>query len=480
MARALPPGVAAALVFGSSGAVLVLEILAVRLLAPYVGLTLETYTTIIGVVLGGIAAGSALGGRAADGTDPRRLLAGLLIAGGLLAIATVPLVRALGDAAEEATAGTAALFVALIAFLPPAAVLSAVTPAVAKLQLGDLEQTGAVVGRLSAWATAGALTGTFATGFILVPLLPTGTTVTVLGAALVLAGIAAALRLGSLTASAALAAVAGAAFLSGSGALLGSRCDSESVYFCAQVDRDPDRATGRILRLDDLRHSYVDLGDPRHLEFDYARWVGDVIEARRPRDAVWIGGGGFTLPRYLAAVVPGATSTVLEVDEQLVELVRSELGLRTTDALRVRTGDARRTLRTLPSSSADLLVGDAFGGQAVPWHLTTRELVADIRRVLRPAGVYAVNVIDSGDLKFARAIAATLNDAFAHTAYVDDEPAGGNIVLLAGDRPLRLERVRFGRAARLRNRETTEIFARDAPVLTDDDAPADQLLTPTG
>src|SRR3954447_1777011 len=90
--------VAAALVFLASGAVLVLEILGIRLLAPYVGLTLETTTTIIGTVLAGIAAGGALGGPAADRMDARRLIPELLVAGALLAIGTVPLVRTLGPA----------------------------------------------------------------------------------------------------------------------------------------------------------------------------------------------------------------------------------------------------------------------------------------------------------------------------------------------------------------------------------------------
>src|SRR3954468_20124764 len=152
--------VAALLFFVASGAVLVLEILAVRLLAPYVGATLETYTTIIGVVLGGIAFGSASGGKLADRADPRLLVPGLLVTGGLLALATVPLVRVLG-VATRGYGPEGALIVALLAVFPPAAALSAVTPAVAKASLRDLGETGAVVGRLSAFATAGALAGTF-------------------------------------------------------------------------------------------------------------------------------------------------------------------------------------------------------------------------------------------------------------------------------------------------------------------------------
>ena len=121
MARpaALHPALAALVVSGASGSVLVLEILGVRLLAPYVGLTLETYTTIIGVVLGGIATGAALGGRAADQLDGRRLLAVLLIAGGLLAMATVPLVRVFGEALDGG-GDAGALAIALFSLLPPA------------------------------------------------------------------------------------------------------------------------------------------------------------------------------------------------------------------------------------------------------------------------------------------------------------------------------------------------------------------------
>src|SRR5215207_617815 len=94
--KALPMPAAAALVFVAAGAVLMLEILAVRLLAPYVGLTLETTTSIIGAALAGIAIGAALGGRLADRTDARRLVVMLLIGGGVLALLIVPFVHWLG------------------------------------------------------------------------------------------------------------------------------------------------------------------------------------------------------------------------------------------------------------------------------------------------------------------------------------------------------------------------------------------------
>ena len=145
-----PTNLGAGLVFIASGAVLVVELLGIRLLAPYVGLTLETTTRSSAPCSAGIAAGAALGGRAADRVSPRLLLPVLLAAGGALAIATVPVVRVLGPALRGG-GDLAALVIALMALLPPAAVLSAVTPAVAKLQLA----TSARPGRWSAGCRRG-------------------------------------------------------------------------------------------------------------------------------------------------------------------------------------------------------------------------------------------------------------------------------------------------------------------------------------
>ena len=477
----LHPALAAALVFLASGAVLVLELLGLRLLGPYVGLTLETTTAIIGVTLAGIAVGAAAGGYAADRTDPRRLLAGLLMGGGALSLLTVPIVRELGPGltggGELAIVG-----VSTLALLPPAAVLSAVTPTVARLQLREVRTGGTVFGRLSAWATAGALAGTFATGFVLVPLLAVSTSMLATGALLVLVGIGVGLR-GGATRRGSAAPIA--VFALAAGALTAAAdtpCDAESTYHCARVESDPGRAGGRELILEDISHSYVDLDDPRHLEFDYTRWIGDAIDAmapaRDPLDAVFVGGGGFTLPRYLAATRPGSRSRVLEVDGELVDLARERLGLRTSALLRVTVGDARVELRALPSSSADVVVGDAFGGRNVPWHLTTAEWVGEVRQVLRPGGLFAVNVIDQPPLNLLKAEAATLLDAFADVRLVVlPGPAGGNQVLLASDRPLGAVRT-TARGAHTLGRIAVKRLSADAQVLSDDDAPADQLLSP--
>jgi spermidine synthase len=483
----MPRVVAGCLVFVSSAAVLVLEILAGRLLAPYVGVSLETYTSVIGTMLAGIAAGSFFGGYLADRIDPRRLVGPLVVAGGAFALMTVPVVRGLGDASGQGGSG-ATVFLALGGFFLPAAVLSAVTPTVVKLQLHDLHETGGVVGRLSGLGTLGALVGTFVTGFVLVAHVPTRAVIYGVGATLLVVGIALWVWLSRRDPVVIGAIVAFAVVGGGLAAVVQEPCQIESAYFCMRVEHDPARVGGRTLWLDDLRHSYVDLDDPTHLEFDYAKSVADSVEAAQPGDgsidALYVGGGGFTLPRYFAATRPGSRATVLELDPAVPEIARERLGLRTSDALRVDIGDARLNIRTTPSDSVDVVVGDAFGGLSVPWHLTTREFVAEVRRVLRPGGIYVINVIDYPPFRFARAELATLQEQFAWVGAIASEAkfagvVGGNVVLVASDSApdqAALDAAVGAHTDTLATGATLDAFVAGAPVLTDDFAPVDQWL----
>jgi spermidine synthase/MFS family permease len=480
---------AGALVFLTSAAVLVLEILAGRLLAPYVGVTLQTYTGIIGTVLAGIALGTWLGGLVADRVDPGRVLGPAILLGGALSLLTVPVVRWLGEGWADGGAG-AIVGLSFVGFFAPAVVLSTVPPLVIKLELRDLGETGAVVGRLSALGTAGAIAGTFVAGFVLVGLAPTSALIPGIGVSLTVGGLAVWIWLSRADRSAtgAIAVVALLGLVAT--AATGGNCDVETEYYCARVELDPDRPSGRLLVLDDLRHSYVDLTDPTHLEFRYIQAFAAAIDGTRdeaePLDVLHVGGGGLTMPRWLRATRPGSTGTVLELDPGIVELAEERLGFVPGPDVEIRTGDARLGLRRLPDDAYDVVLGDAFGGVAVPWHLTTVEVVRDLRRVLRHDGLYAVNVIDRGPLGFARAELATLAAVFDEVAVVATPVAlsgyGGNLVLLASDAPIDTGAVTD---ALRRLRTTQDVLSgpaldaliADARPLTDDHAPVDQLIT---
>ena len=353
----MSPLAAAALVFTSSGAVLALEILAGRLLAPYVGVTLESYTGIIGVILAGIATGSWLGGRIADRRDPHGLLGPILTFGGATALLTIPIVDYLGQNMRGARPATVVVL-ALCGFVVPAAILSAVTPVVVKIQLRDLDATGRVVGRLSAVGTFGALFGTFVTGFVLIAALPTRPVIRGIGFALVALGAAVWLWMARRrdVVDRPGVGVMGVAVLAGLASFGQSNpCEYESAYFCAFVQHDPDDASGRILWLDTLRHSYVDLDDPTHLEFSYARTMSDVLATiapeGQPLEVVHIGGGGLSLPRYLDATRPGTHSTVLEIDPLLTTIAEDELGYEPVPSIDIVNGDARLNIDGVPTTA---------------------------------------------------------------------------------------------------------------------------------
>ena len=495
--RALPDWVAAGVTFLASGSVLVLEVVGLRLIAPYVGVTLQTSTAVIGFALAAIAVGAWAGGATADRTDPRRLLAPLLVAGGALVVAVLPLVRFAGDLLTGAAAGNV-LLLAAVAIVLPAALLSAVPPMVVSLQLRSLDETGSVVGRLSGIGTLGGIVATFATGFVLVAVLPgsvilvgTGVLVVLVGLALAVLlrrrapGVVGALPVGLLVLAVAAPVVA---------AVAPTPCERETAYHCARVEADPERSSGRVLVLDTLRHSYVDLADPTYLEFEYVRAIASVTDAiapdGEPLSALHVGGGGLTLPRYLAEVRPGTASRVLEVDPGVVDVDEQELGLQTSAELQVRVGDGRVGLQEEPAGERDLVVGDAFGGLSVPWQLTTVEALRLVDDALAADGVYAVNLIDHPPLDFVRAELATMREVFPEVVLLARAPVlagedGGNVVAVASRRPLPVEAITArlaerGLAWQVADGTTLADFVGDADVLTDDFAPVDQLLTPYG
>ncbi len=467
------------LVFGSSAAVLVLEILAGRLLAPYVGVSLETFTGIIGVVLAGIALGSWGGGVLADHRDARAAIGPALALGGALAWLSLPIIRSLGPQFGDGPVSVLVLTTA--GFFLPSAVLSAVSPMVAKLRLRDLSDTGSVVGGLSAAGTVGALAGVFITGFVLISAIPTRPIVVMVGAALVVGGAAthwALQRQRPTVGAAALILLAGVGGITST-----APCQFETGYACVTIEVDPDNPSGRSLYLDQLRHAYVDLDDPTVLDIRYIRLfaqASEPIRAGEPIRTLHLGGGGFSFPQYLQHVRGGGFDLVLEIDRDLVDIAEDELGFVQTPDLQVRTGDARNAVDELPEDDYDLVIGDAFGGSSVPWHLTTREFLEEVDRVLRVDGLYVMNVIDGGSNRFARAQVATLRQVFEHVQVIVP-PTGVpefrrvNQVLVASQAPIPALPIADA-DGRLIPEGDLDTFVDGANPLRDDFAPVDQLL----
>lgn len=213
----------------------------------------------------------------------------------------------------------------------------------------------------------------------------------------------------------------------------------------AEILGDADRDRSYVLMLDGVPQSHVDLDEPEHLEFEYVRRMGHVVDLAADEgaalDVVHLGGGALTLPRYVAVTRPGSRQRVVELDEPLTELVRTHLPLPKGARIRVRAADARAGLEALPDASADVVLVDVFAGARTPAHLTSREFAGQVARVLRPGGVTAWNVSDGPPLRFLRTQAATLRAVFGHVLLVA-EPGTlrgrrhGNTVAVASDAEL--------------------------------------------
>ncbi|GLV75740.1 hypothetical protein Shyhy02_37400 [Streptomyces hygroscopicus subsp. hygroscopicus] len=252
----------------------------------------------------------------------------------------------------------------------------------------------------------------------------------------------------------------------------------------AKLMPDLDRSRAWLLTVDGAPQSYVDLDDPAHLEFEYARRIAHVLDLTAdpgvPLDVLHLGGGALTLPRYLVATRPGSHQMVIEADRGLLELVAEYLPLPSGTGVTVRPEDARRALEAVPEGSADVIVADVFGGSRVPAQLTSVEYARAAARALRPGGRYTANLADGAPFAFLRSQLATYRTVFAHLALIA-EPSVlrgrrfGNAVLVASQSELPVAALARRTAAdafpaRVEHGEALERFTGGATPVRDEEA----------
>jgi spermidine synthase len=254
--------------------------------------------------------------------------------------------------------------------------------------------------------------------------------------------------------------------------------------------------SGYELVVGDTPQSHVDLDDPTHLHFEYVARMGAVIDRLRmpgqPLTAVHLGAGAMTIPRYVEATRPGSRQQVIELEQALVDLVRTHLPLPRGAAVRTRIGDARAGLSRLPAALAgnvDLLVSDVYAGARTPAHLTTVEFYREAAALLAPDGVLLVNVADGAGLGFARRQVATVREVLEHVIVLAEVQVlkgrrFGNLVLAASAAPLPTEwlpRLMAAGPHPAKAAQGAEIaeFVRDARPATDADATPSPAPSPS-
>ena len=172
-------------VFTASACTLVIEIVAGRVLAPAIGVSLYTWTSIIGIVLAGISVGNYLGGRIADRRPSGSTLGVILLAAGVSSLSILPAYSLVSGLFGGLPLLARIVLLTTVLFFVPSLILGMVAPVAIKLRLSDLTETGNVVGKVYAVSTAGSIAGAFLTGFLMVQLFGSRFILVVVGLVLV-------------------------------------------------------------------------------------------------------------------------------------------------------------------------------------------------------------------------------------------------------------------------------------------------------
>ena len=509
-----------ALIFFSSACIMVVELVAGRLVARHLGSSLYTWTSIIGVVLAGMSIGNTLGGRLADRFRPRSLLGWLFIIASLTCLMTLLLNGIFAeDSPLTGLNWPARVFVTmLLIFLVPAMALGMISPVTAKMALDQSDAMGRTIGSVYAWGAVGSIVGTFATGFWLIAALGVQGVVLAIAAGLGLVGLALGPRrwvhcawllmvVGLVVLLRLPSARAGKVSVSlglkddVTGCLFARDSHYQFVKVYGKRVLDPDVEGGvrhlRVLALDHLIHGYIDPKDPTYLHYDYERVYRALTrELARGKDArrlasFFIGGGSYTFPRWVLAEWPGSRVDVAEIDPMVVEANHRALGLSRHTPIHTYPLDARNAVDDLPPGRRyDFVFGDAYNDLSVPHHLVTLEFTRKLARHLTADGSYMINVIDKfGCGQFLCAVTETLKKVFPQVYIFTSGQYGvvpeRDTFVVVGTRR-RIDTSRWeaghdsGRPGSALSEAGMESLARrcEGRVLTDNDAPVENLLLP--
>jgi tetratricopeptide (TPR) repeat protein len=497
---------------------MILEIVAGRLIAKCLGFSLYTWTSVIGVVLAGIAIGNYLGGKIADRFNATKALSVLFAISSAACVLVVISNNLVGQWIwlwEFSWPVRVFTHVSLVFFIP-SMLLGMISPVVAKMALDRGLATGRTVGDIYAAGAAGSIVGTFLAGFYLIAMMGTIAIVWSVATALLLMAILYWVRLWVLYVWAAIFIVlvtmgmAPADWVKSAGASVGLRekpdpsilYEDESQYSyiaVQQISKNPDRR--RFIQDNNKNHSIVVMDNIRDLQCEYERIYAALThllgKGKEKLSTLAIGGGGHVYPRYILEFWPGSRVDVAEIDPAVTEAAVRAFGLSANSAINVVNMDARNYLDDLIRKKGegesvrryDFVYGDAFNDYAIPYHLTTKEFNDNIANVLNDDGVYMLNVVDVYDSgRFLGAVVGTFQKTFP-CVYVLAEGAsrdmGGNFVVVGAKRKIALEGLSQHEAVRslalwvLTDSEIEQLKEKaNGVVLTDDYAPVENLLVP--
>lgn len=419
------------------------EIAAGRVLAPFFGTSLVTWTSVIAVILAGFSLGSALGGLVADrdrAVAVRAVRIALIATALLMAVspAVLGLVYALG------ARGTGGMLAAVVlAFFPASVLVTFPSPFLAQMAIEARPgREGSSLGLVLAAGSLGAIFGAVLAGFVALPVM--GSVATFAGCGLVALACVPLIRgAGRGPGGPGMAVAGGLAGLAVLGVTAsGPMCRHESGMSCIDVQVQGD--TVWLLSDRTPQAAEADAPGPAMLALPYTHWIWSRMQADLgPAPSVlFIGGGGYSLPAVLLDQDPKARAMAVEIDPLITRVAQGHLPRAGAliaggdPRLRIAHADGRLFLNEA-TERFDAAVMDAFSSGSVPAHLATREAYARLRAMVD--GPVYVNLIDRPDGPLLRGVHAILSEIYPHVQAVQGPVSGrgrANLVLAASDRAL--------------------------------------------
>ncbi len=474
---------------------MIMELCASRILSPFFGDSNVIWTSIIGIILLSSSIGNTIGGRLADKDDVQKDLCKISLWAAVL-ILYIPVLSEiiLGLLASViSNIKIGAIIGTVLLFLPSSIAFGMIPPIITKIKLKDLKTAGKTSGSIHAVSTLGSITGTFLGGFFLVPnfgcdnIMLCLTCVTAL--MVVLVGGKNRLKYVGLIFAISVACiyVLTQFNLSNAEAIL----DGEEEYIASYdtqyskvevVNRRVDGENIRYMLIGNGCESatYVDEDKKYELVVPYTKYYDLMYEANIDiREALMIGGGGYSYPKYCVSHHPETTMDVVEIDEQITELAKEYFYLDDAlrdfnDRLKIINEDGKVFINTT-DKKYDAVLNDAFTGTTPTESLTTLETVERIHDILNPGGVYFSNIIGSRSGEYSKFLAAEVNTISQVFDYVYIVPCGDmnneeitdttstNNMVIACDTPLDIP-------------AAVNMDYEDSIILTDDYCPVDTLI----
>lgn len=463
-----------------------LELIAARVLSPYVGSSNVVWTSIIGIILVSMSLGYWIGGKSADKDANINQLANILLYAAL-ATSTIPLLE---TCVVKIIAGIipnliiAAILCAIIAFSIPSFILAMISPYAVKIKSKEETEIGSLSGKISSLSTIGSIVGTFLMGFVLIPNIGVSNINISVTIILFIMSIIARenkdkkiiyINIVAICIMMILIVLGKSIFKINNPNII---LDTDSQYSRIWVKQiQTEKVTYRTLQVDRGLESYIDT-ETGEMGAKYLRYY-DLFEYfnKDAKSTLLIGGAAYTYPIHYLQKYNDKTIDVVEIDDKMTQIAVEQFGLNINDRrLKTYSQDGRSYLN-YSKNKYDTILMDAFKGTNAPFELTTYEALTNAKSMLNENGVVITNIISAleGDnAKFIQYEYATYKAVFDDVRIfrVADMDVNDiqNLILVGIKGDLKMDSSKSEEYSQYLNMQISD-FKTDKTIVTDDFAP---------